>query len=1072
MKLKVYSASAGSGKTYTLARDVIDQLIIDPSSYERLLAVTFTNKATGEMKERIVGDLHLMAAGVASDPKRQALMDHHTASTGLDETAVARRCASALRKILNDYSRFSVSTIDRFVQRLLRSFAYEQGLSANYALVIDNDDLVTGAVDGMMESLATDDDLRSHIVSMAEDRMDERGQWVIDSDIKKLGKMLLDDKGANIPDDKNLLADLRSLSSQLRDWQTQSNLKTCDEARRLAESIDRRGISGLHMRNFKPIKELLDSIPPPPQTAAEREALREWAEKVGGKLAKSLTIDKLKTQKTKGDMDAWANDIAAIRSAVRNLYGISVAANLVRRNVKTLAVMGRLNDHIAEIEQMENTRALGSSGLMLKELIDGCSVPFIYEKCGARYGTIMIDEFQDTSRVQYENFKPLLENSLGEGHDCLIVGDVKQSIYRFREGDWRLLGQQVGRDFREAERKPLSYNFRSRKEIVELNNDVFSALPRVMDKFLATEYEIDTTAKTSSMEAMYGDSQQAPQKGGGGYARMEIMQIEGAVGNKFNAAQEQLRCEFVAALVRLHDEMGYDYSDICVLVRTGKDGSDVIDRLGAEGIPVMSDDSLRVMNSDSTRCLVDALRYISSGERTPLFSAVKTLTGLDVTSLAQRWETIGAEWAARLGALRGLGLVEMAGELINLLPAETRDEEAPFIDAFLQHVREAITDGVRTLDAFVRLADAEEDKWNLSATSGDDAVRVMTIHKSKGLEFKVVLIPILEWELINTRHDNLIWVPAHKLGLPDERWNELRVPVKFAKDMAASVFAEEHAEELRANFEDNLNMAYVALTRPTDVLMAWGVYGKTKTKKDEPASTGRISRYLHDALEEIGAEAEETTVETDGEALACRRMVMERGAMPQKAALHPADSEPTAATAHMDIPMAHLYSPSASPAINTQVEMDEYERRADMVSYGLTMHSLLASVTTADDIDGVVGDAVTDGLILESDAPRIASELRERTSEPAVAQWFDGTMADVWSETTMAGPDRRLRPDRIMRAADGRTVVVDYKFGRTERGEHARQVRLYVEWLREAGFADVEAHLWYYTLGKVVKVAG
>lgn len=174
----------------------------------------------------------------------------------------------------------------------------------------------------------------------------------------------------------------------------------------------------------------------------------------------------------------------------------------------------------------------------------------------------------------------------------------------------------------------------------------------------------------------------------------------------------------------------------------------------------------------------------------------------------------------------------------------------------------------------------------------------------------------------------------------------------------------------------------------------------------------------------------------------------------------------------MDIPMAHLYSPSASPAINSQVEMDEYERRADMVSYGLTMHSLLASVATADDIDKVVGDAVTDGLVLEADAPQIVAELRKRTSEPGVAQWFDGSMTDVWAETTMVGPDRRLRPDRIMRSADGRTVVVDYKFGRTERREHAQQVRLYVEWLRKAGFANVEAHLWYYTLGKVVRVAG
>lgn len=1066
MKLKVYSASAGSGKTYTLARDVIDQLILDPASYERLLAVTFTNKATGEMKERIVGDLHLMVAGDAADPKRQALLDHHAASTGLNEPALLRRCAAALRKILYDYGRFSVSTIDRFVQRLLRSFAYEQGLSANYALVLDNDDLVAGAVDNMMETLSTDAELRSHVVSMAEDRMDEKGRWAIDKEIRMLGKMLLDDKGANIPDDKELLAHLRDLASQLRDLQTQYHLKIRDEALRLAESIERRRISKPNMNSFKSIQLILDNIPPaaPTQSATERDELQEWAENAADKFATIIT-SKLVAKGTKGDVDGWKKDIDDIRAAARHHGGQAAAAAAVRRNIKTLAVMGKLNLHIAEIEQNENTRALGSSGLMLRELIDGCSVPFIYEKCGARYDTIMIDEFQDTSRVQYENFKPLLENSLGEGHDCLIVGDVKQSIYRFREGDWRLLGKQVEQDFKEETvRKPLSYNFRSRKEIVELNNEIFSTLPQVMDDALRTGDEDDATAGADSMEAMYGDYRQEPRKDGGGYARIEILQVDGD--KNFKTTQERTRGEFMDALKRLHDEKGYSYSDVCVLVRNRKDGNNIIERFSAEGIPVMSDDSLLVMNSDATLCMADAMRYISSGERAPLFSAVKTLTGLDVASLTSEWETIGPEWAARLDALRGLGLMEMAGELINLLPAELRDEESPFLDAFMQRLRESIADGVRTLDAFVRIVNEEEGKWVLSATSGDEAVRVMTIHKSKGLEFKVVLIPALDWEIIHRGEAELIWVPVDRLDLPDERWSGLQVPVDCVTALAKSAFNVEYANEMRAKFEDNLNAVYVALTRPTDVLMAWGVYAKPQKENGK----GRISRYVLAAMESIGATTEDASFETDGKTLACRRVVREIGTIPQKDALHPAvEATPTA---HMDIPMAHLYSPSASPAINTQVEMDEYERRADMVSYGLTMHSLLASVTTTDDIDRVVGDAVTDGLVLEADAPQVVAELRKRTAEPDVAQWFDGSMADVWAETTMVGPDRRLRPDRIMRSADGRTVVVDYKFGRTERSEHARQVRLYVEWLRKAGFANVEAHLWYYTLGKVVRVAG
>lgn len=1060
-ELNVYSASAGSGKTYTLARTVIDLLARDPLSYDHLLAVTFTNKATAEMKERIVGDLHLMTDENDSTDKRKALIDHHMKSTGLDENTLMNRCRMALRGVLYDYGRFSVSTIDKFVQQVLRSFAFEQGLTANYMVSLDTDDVVASAMTDLMEELRDNKDLCQHLVNMIQARMGEDKSWNVESDIKDMGKLLLTDAGEYLRDKETLTREhLQDLHTELKTRIERCYIKLLELADELAMEQDRCQIVGLHGKNYP--QKMLDKRPK--RRVVEDETREsDWIKSAFDRLA-GLNNDYV-TSKTTGDTDSFKAAMQRIKDNTIPLRSEYNALKAIMKHVNTMAVMGDLARKISDVEERCNIHSLGTSGEMLRELIDGSTVPFIYEKCGARYDTIMIDEFQDTSRTQYENFEPLLRNSLGEGHDCLIVGDVKQSIYRFREGDWRLLGQRIENDFNEARHRPLTDNYRSKNEIVTMNNALFDILPKIMDNAIAPPPD---TADT--MTAMYNESRQTPHRGNGGYAMLTILNLADKTQNGTNKDWDDHICsDALNAIQRLHNDYGYLYSDMCVLVRNRRDSVGIVKQLSDNGIAVMSEDSLLVMSNNATQFMADAMRYLSSSEDAPLFSAILAATNLTADQLANNWLAQKEQWATKIEALRGLDLLETGGALINMMPKDMCERDMPYIDALMQNMRDAIANGINTIEAFVELINDKEESWVVSATSGEDAVRIMTIHKSKGLEFKVVLIPYAGWEIQSkTEWKHLLWVPADKLNLESKVWHGKKLPVNCSKkDLLNTPFADEYAQEVRADFEDNLNLIYVALTRPTDILMLWGV----NTTADGSDSAGSMATYLHRAMRLIDPnttinihQEDIQSTNPNGEPISATALTAQIGSLQMRSGSTTQHDET------VNVSMSRIYMPSDNPSVNTQVEMVEYERSVNMVSYGLTMHGILERIRTTNDIHDAIQNAVAQGLLLNSDIDNMEAELNRRLTDTPVKAWFDGSMTNVWAETTMVGPDKRLRPDRIMRDTNANTVIVDYKFGHRQRDEHIAQVLEYKQWLNNAGFNNIKAYLWYYSLSKVVEV--
>lgn len=1106
-KINVFSASAGSGKTYTLARQVIDLLIADPRSYAHILAVTFTNKATGEMKERIVGDLDIMANGADSDPAREALLQTHIAMSKRRGDACATReqvidrSKQALSNILLDYGQFSVSTIDSFVQRIIRTFAYEQGLPSNYGVQLDVEPVITGAVDELMESLSDDDRLRNLVLEMTDEAIDGDKSWgSAESKITELAKELLSESVTVSPElfEAGNITLLRKGMRAREEAGLKATYDLLAEIKSLYAACGVSDLSGSYKYFVSLVTEPMPAFDFTTQEA--RNATFEFVSKKAKKVLEIKDLNKLAKKETKGRVEEFIGGVSAIRDRIPEALAPYYTAQSVLKHMHVLGVVGKLTQLLGGVAEQNNKINMSGSGKLLSDLIDSCPVPFVYEKVGVRYDTIMIDEFQDTSRTQYANFRPLLSESLAEGYDCLLVGDVKQSIYRFRGGDWQLLGKRVADDFNPDVRQiPLADNYRSKSQIVNFNNALFRVLPAVMDRALYSASLRSADGSANLLEVMYAGAEQNPKKGDNGCARLTIVSVDKDDKEAKDAAELYVENAYVADLKAALDN-GYSFSDICILVRNKKEACAAIERIGretwhGEPIPVMSDEALSVMSSDATICITDVMHYLSTGERGNLFSALRTLRGETVQDLGQKF--VGSkDQGAELDNLRGLGILELVGAVVNMMPKQLRDEDSLYIDAFREQVMEAVKEGEADLGSFLRRVKESGDKWKVCGTSSRPAVKLMTIHKSKGLEFKVVIMPAADWSLEVGAGKNTIWCPSDRLEI--DSWRGATIPLTFNSELSKSEFAPDYMAEREQLFADSLNVAYVAFTRPKDVLYAYGVYCPTKDEAEgkvddsKVVAPGTIVKYLSAALSDMNSaglvSSRNITVDDNGAEVpdASHSLSITQYSDGSLTPQTSTSEQPVVAQLNVETPT--FTDPVGRFKINAEAESriiddaaDAESHRALMISTGLTNHGILENVRSLSDLHSAVRRAVLNGVLSEADATAREDEMRRRIeSDPVVAEWFDAAKVQkVWTETSMVGPAApgssvmpfvKRRPDRVMRMADGRTVLVDYKFGKRSPKHHA-QVKEYVTWLNYAGFERVEAYLWYYGEGSVERVA-
>lgn len=918
--MKILKASAGSGKTYRLSRTYLELLLgsRERDAYRHILAVTFTNKATAEMKSRILDDL---AALAADNPRAKRL----------------------LVDILHDYGAFSVSTIDRFFQQTLKAFSREIGQFADYQIELDKEALIMESMDRILDSLTEDQtDLVDWIKNNVSENLEQGRKVKIEDSLYEMGKLLKSDE-------------CRELAS--------SAGGDC------GVSYDKRRLKAIHENCRRIIADFTAK-------AAELGFDTEPGEKI-----KMPGTKKLKEEE--------------VEELFGEPYRHYCTALILDKLTFSLGLADEFYGEFDMLLKEKNVMCLDESNTILRDIIAGSDAPFIYEKTGVRYSSFLLDEFQDTSNIQWMNFLPLLKESESHGGGNLIVGDVKQSIYRFRDSDWELLAGKVLEEFPDADVETMTGNWRSTSSVVNFNNRVFTGM-----------------AERLGLSEIYSD------------VRQTVNAKDSQPGFvKVSFCEDQI-AEVLSSIAEVR-KSGARWGDMAVLVRNKKHGAEIAYALVREGIPVISDDSLNLKSSIVVRRLISLL----SGFENPEDTISRFLA-----------ESLAVDFPSSYRSL--IDLCEALLRQIRDYDPASFSSEALFIQAFMDDLQSWISVNGNSIRNYLRHWD--EASLFIGSPESSDSVRVLTIHKSKGLEFPFVIFPYAD--KVDLYKGSTHWCRFDADGTPFIGEAGGIYPVELGSSSETTGFEGAYREEKRKQAVDNLNLFYVALTRAGK---AMHIICRPPTKKCQkslekgPAHYSNMSEVLFDV---IGRK------DTFMAGSMYDFALMERK---DRIAMEPLDTE------YVSIPIGGRLSLSADTC-DFFGEDGKVGASASARLNGIVLHDILSSVIVADDLCRAVDAAVDDGRFTPAEG-MAARELlgRRLASRP---EWFPASAlpADmrILNEQTIFGADgSEHRPDRVV--LRGReAAVIDYKFG-SRRDSYRRQVMRYVSLLRELGYTVTSAVVWY-----------
>ena len=1086
-QLTVYKASAGSGKTFTLAREYMTLVIANPYAYRTILAVTFTNKATEEMKLRILGQLYGIAHHLPESD--QYLKQIHEALPHLSETQIRKNAEAALRLLIHNYNYFHVQTIDTFFQSVLRNLARELDLTANLRIGLNDYQVEQQAVDELIESLEDTDKLLFWIMEYIKENIADDKGWNVIGQIKSFGEHIF------------------------RDYYKEN-------ANKLSERMDEEGFfEGFKekMKNIKKkAKEQFDEI-----AASFFDALEEGgysAEDLSGKTRGIWSyFNKIKNGKYSDDdlvnqtftkcmesPDNWVkkadvkNHTDLYQQVSSVLYPILQfseqhrptlvkmykSADLTVKHLNQLRLLGSIDKKVRTMNQEANRFLLSDTQTLLHSLIQDSDSPFIFEKIGTQLNHVMIDEFQDTSTIQWKNFKVLLEETMSrEDAGNLIVGDVKQSIYRWRSGDWRLLNN-IESEFinpkKQLDIETLDTNYRSDRNVIDFNNAFFVEAAK-------QEYENLKEAMPEEAQQLlnaYADVEQKvpANKRAQGYVEIRLLKTQEdedtadeSTGKGKGERMMQLCLETVDKLVA----RGVPTNKIAILVRNNQTIQDIAEYfMNHSDYEMVSDEAFRLDASQAVQTLVTALHYLMHPNddiaRATLLKYA--LTYLDSEELVTQLTSNRQEYLE----IPLLDLTERLFTEFRLGEVEDMKAQSAYVCAFYDKLNAFLADNSSDIEAFLQEWDANLHGKSIHC-DGTDGIRLLTIHKSKGLEYDHVIMPYCDWQL---EKSNTIWCTPQ-----EEPYNELPlVHVDFsAGQMKQSIYEPDYHHEHLQNMVDNLNLLYVAFTRAGHNLY---VFGKRATQNYRSSiielSLDQVAEKLKKAQESISplAEDKEVPVEihglgtdsktsdivfTYGEPYIPKQKVVMEMKLNSNVFTLPSEMMETEIIVSSKMPEFKQSNKSRDLIVGDEEE----EQQKYYIKMGTVLHSLFSTIRTHDDIDGALKQLELDGVLYDENISKekVREMIRKRLESDKVNDWFSDRW-EIFNECSIISMNKGKmevhRPDRVMKDAN-ETIVVDFKFGKP-RQEYHDQVKGYMDLLSGMGHPNVKGYLWYVYPNKIVEV--
>lgn len=840
-KLTIYRSSAGAGKTHTLVGEYLNIALEHPDKFTQILAVTFTNQATQEMKQRILAYLYDLAQG-NSTPVAKVLMQ----AKGWSKDILRKRAQAVLSTILHQYTRFSVSTIDSFFQKIIRGFAYELGLQHSFRVELDQDYVLSTIIDDLVVAAGQDSQLQHWLVAFAEDKLLSGKSWNFKRELTVLGQELFKE---SFREHEAKLAQVISNPSTLTHF-LQALHQCIHHFEHHLQSLGRQAVStimqaGLVVDDFlygtAGVVGYLTGLATKRKWSPSQRALHAldcveaWYKRTSDKKERIMPL-------IQSALQPYLRDAVHFYNVHYHDYYTALE---VRHFIYAFGIITQLLEKLNDYRSQHNTMLVSDTVLLLRKIIADNDTPFVYEKTGAFYSHFLIDEFQDISRFQWHNLKPLIANSLNEGHSSLVVGDVKQSIYRWRGGDWKLLMTQLEKSLTSTSTVVLDKNWRSRQHIVDFNNFFFThgvaTLIQHLHTVIATLEEPvlqkELAAQTHQLGAVYQDAcQQLPaqhEQNNKGYVHITF--LKDATDEAASRDWREVAKARLPLLLEALQQDGFALGDIALLVRSNAEGREIFRTLLAyQQSPqaktdcrydVVSRESLYLSHSpwvniviNALYCLVDAENILAQAELSYLYQVYVLRVRADAvhTCFHTEAETIGLPQAfvERRYDLQQLPLYALVDALIDLFKLR-QVESMAFLQAFQDVVLTFMKKDEADISHFLTWWQEQGSRHTLPRAAAQDAITLMTIHQAKGLQFKVVIVPFCAWDLDHSiHHPPTLWCAAD--AAPFDSFPVL--PVRYSGRLKDTLYTQAYCEEQMQAYLDHLNLLYVAFTRPKDRL--------------------------------------------------------------------------------------------------------------------------------------------------------------------------------------------------------------------------------------------------------------
>lgn len=1063
--LKVYKASAGSGKTYTLALEYVKELLLKPvhHGHRQILAVTFTKDATGEMKDRILAELYGLA--FACEDSASFLQSVKEALTKeerpLSDKEIQQKSLRILQEILHDYSRLHITTIDSFFQKVLRNLARELGKGSKFNLEMNTTKVLSEAVAAMIENANENAQLLDWLTAYMEDKLDKGENWRIESSVLGFSHCIFNEYfqehetalKQQLDSDPGIFRKLWEEHDKKQRIALDFFKKAHTEVNKVLDS------NGLSPADFSRkgtvltfIRKLAegDVAGANPNSATVQDCLTEASKWPSSKNKRAVEIENL----------AHLNLMPLLHQCIDTLRLFNTS-RMITNNLYQLGLIWDITNEISKQNEENNRFMLADTALFLNKMIDDSDASFVYEKIGGEISHVMIDEFQDTSRIQWKNLRSLLSNILSEGNFSMIVGDVKQSIYRWRNGDWSILNgieQEL-----HVEPLTLDHNYRSEKNIIGFNNKLFTYASSLMnEKF----YRIFSEKSVSPFPSVYRPEdveQKSTKKETAGYVSVDFIPDKTDEGKYSELVLEHI----LTQLQTLH-QTGLTADKVCILTRTNRSIIQIAAYLAekkgeypelaaANLLNIVSNEAFQLGSSPAIRIIIEALHVLVNPEDAVHKAQLQIFTDKFVqrsdSNLTRilEGENASSQLLREHAILHRMPLFELTGYLFRLFELHKIEGQSSYLFAFYDALSNYLRDYPADIQAFLTYWEEELQNKTIPSGAGIQGVRAMTIHKSKGLQFDTVLVPYCDWDLYPDKSP-VVWCPP-KAGLYDL---EL-MPVKYSQKMYETVFLPEYEKETGQSWIDNLNLLYVAFTRAERNLL---VIAKQKKKLASLDDVRTVSDLLQYAVVELEGRFEEESLHFENGQLSLS--LKKKQATSDNVLKAKPEIFRTSFASEAFHSGKSIFKQSNKSQAFIHSDDEGLISRNEYIKEGNVMHALYSLIQTEEDIESAVSQLVETGIIPEEMTEEYIQGIQHSIGKSRVNDWFSGRHR-VYNECAILveenGTITHKQPDRVLMNEE-ETLIIDYKFGEPK-NSHKKQVKQYMQLMQQMNYPGIKGFIWY-----------